>query len=92
MKKTVIDKYTKDRPDHKPLDPDQVGILTVWFRPDNYIIRTRGWSLNEIVAIMGWKHKDVTAIFRRPWRRDKGAYSMTHHHQGVFDLSKLNDQ
>ena len=76
-KKTVIDKATKDKPVHFPIDPNQRAVLVIYHQPTGWVIKTRGWTLNEVLAIMGWTEGDVWATFRRTWTKDRGATLMT---------------
>ena len=72
-KKTVIDKATVDKPTHFPIDPDQRAILIIYHEPTGWVVKTRGWTLNEVLAIMDWKIDNVWATFRRTWTKDRGA-------------------
>ena len=75
-KKTVIDKATIDKPTHVPIDPDQRAILVIRHDPTGWVIKTRGWTLNQVLAIMEWTSGDIWATFKRTWTKDRGAVLM----------------
>ena len=89
-KKTVIDKATVDKPDHLPLDPDQIGVLVIRHDPTGVIIRTRGWTLRQVLFRMGWGFEDTWATYKRPWSKDRGAILLTPADDVVEGLTKLN--
>jgi hypothetical protein len=89
-KKTVIDKATVDKPVWDPIDPDQRAVLILCHTPTGWVLKTRGWTLNEVLTIMGWKSEHVWATFRRTWTKDRGAVWMSSV-TGIQDgLEKLN--
>ena len=90
MPKTVIDKATKDKPVHFPIDPDQRAVLIICHQPTGWVIKTRGWTLNEVLPILGWKPEHVWATFRRTWTKDRGAVFMSSVTEDRGGLSRLN--
>jgi len=91
-KQTVIDKATKDRPDHKPLDPDKRAVLIIRHAPTNTVIRSWGWTLNEVLAHMDWKRDDIWATFVRPYSRNRGAALLVFPSELNRAIASLNDQ
>jgi len=91
-KATVIDKYSKDRPGHNPLDPDKRSVLIIRHSPTGFVIRTWGWTLNEVLTILDWKHDDILATFVRPFSRSSGAVPLTLSEGFDQAIASLNDQ
>ena len=75
--KTVIFKVTDDKPAHLPIDLDQRAVLVIYHDPTKTIIKTRGWSLRQVLFRLNWRQSDILATFRRTWTRDRGAVLMT---------------
>lgn len=92
MKKTDIDKATTDKPVHVPIDPDQPGVLVISHNPTRVLIKTRGWTLREVLSIMGWNSDHVWAVFKRPWRKDRGAVLLAPSSSVEEGLAKLNEE
>lgn len=92
MKKTPLDKATTDKPVHFPIDREQKAILVIRHAPSGTVIRTCGWTLNEVLAIMGWKFEDVWAVFKRPWRKNRGAVLMSPAPEILDRFDKLNQE
>ncbi len=91
-KLTVIDKASRDRPDHVPLDPEQRAILVIYHNPTGYVIRTWGWTLNQVLAILEWSADDTLATSKRSWARNRGAILLTPSTGLDCALAKLNEQ
>jgi len=91
-KATVIDKATKDRPDHKPLDPDKRSVLVIRHDPTGHVIRSWGWTLNEVLSVLNWKHDDIWATFVRPFSRSRGAVPLVSSPRMNEAIASLNDQ
>ena len=91
-KTPTIEKATKDKPDHKPLNPDQRAVLTIRHDPTGWVIRSWGWTLNEVLAHTGWKEKDVWATLIRPYSKDRGAVPLVHSTKINQAIASLNDQ
>lgn len=90
QKLTVIEKASRDKSDHKPINPNQRAILIIRHDPTGIVIKTRGWTLNQVLAIMEWKANDVWATFARPYAKDRGAYKLTGSPRLDHNLAKLN--
>ena len=88
----TIDKYTKDRPDHKPLDPDKRSVLVIRHVLSGQVIRTWGWTLNEVLSTLDWSHKYIQATFVRPYSRSRGAVILTTLPEFDQAIASLNDQ
>lgn len=91
-KMTVIEMASRDKPDHKPINPNQRAILVIRHDPTGVTIRTRGWTLNQVLAIMEWKANDVWATFSRPYAKDRGAHFLIGAPPPKHNLSKLNEE
>ena len=91
-KQTVIDKYTKDKPDHKPLDPDKRSVLVIRHDPTGFVIRSWGWTLNEVLAHLEWSLDDVWATFVRAYSKSRGAVPLIHSERLNQGIASLNDQ
>ena len=87
-----IVKATRDKPDHKPLDPDQRAVLTVRHDPTGWVIRSWGWTLNEVLSHTGWKREDVWATLIRPYSKNRGAVPLVHSIKINQAIASLNDQ
>ncbi len=87
--KTVIDKATTDKPVWHELDPDKKGVLILQHKKTLYTIKTHGWTLNEVLSILGWKRNDVRAIYQRPWGQSVSASSISPGVKPEIDLTKL---
>jgi len=91
-KQTVISKATRDRPDHKPLNPDQRAVLIIRHDPTGWVIRSWGWTLNEVLSVLEWSHDDIRATFVRPYSQSRGATPLVHSAKLNQGMSSLNDQ
>ncbi len=88
----VIEKYTQDKPDHKPLNPDQRAVLIIRHAPTGWVIRSWGWTLKEVLAHLGWDEKDVMAAFVRAYSRNRGAVLLSKSSELDQAIASLNDQ
>ena len=91
-KQTVIDKYTKEKPTHKPLDPDKRSVLIIRHDPTGHVIRSWGWTLNEVLAILEWSHDDIWATFVRAYSKSRGAVPLIHSEKLNRGIASLNEQ
>lgn len=91
MKLSDIDKATRDKPDHKPLDPDQGAVLVILHKPTGRLLRTWGWTLNQVIAILEWTPGDVRATFKRPWVKSRGAVCLGPWNGLREGIDKLNE-
>lgn len=88
----AINKKFREKHTHEPIDPDQKAILVIHHPEINCTIKTRGWTLNEVLSIMGWDIDDVWSTFKRTWTKDRGAYVMGVPAGFEEGLSKLNPE
>ncbi len=89
MKKTIIDKATTDKPVWTNIDPDQKGVLIIQHKKTLKTIKTHGWTLNEVLSLLGWRRNDVRAIYKCPWSKSVGAVDISAGLEPAIDLTKL---
>ncbi len=87
--KSVIDKATTDKPVWFDIDPDQKGKLVIQHKKTLKTIKTWGWTLNEVLSLLGWRRNDIRAIFKRPWSQSVGASDVSPGVLPKVDLTKL---
>ncbi len=89
MKKTTIDKATTDKPVWFEIDPDKRGLLIIQHKKTLKTIKTHGWTLNEVLSLLGWRRNDVRAIYKCPWSKSVGAVDISPGVLPKVDLTKL---